>query len=409
MASQNTDDATAGADRITFELEHLGMDSGRLLVSGRWYGVRGRRFVRPTLILRVRADGSERRALADLDHKPWAAQDGELWIAAFRIPVALEETAELELSVAPDVAVELTEAQATARGRRARTSRAADARAPRIRTDPVPARPSAQDREQEIDRLRIRLTEAQRAYEREQAKRQAADQALEDERSEALRLRSEVGSLRAELDLAATVRTELDATAAELDATRRESRESGERLQSTIRALDQQRAEAEQLQMRLTASEATVERITQARETEERMAAEERREAEERRAAEQRRAVEEQRQAREEQTRRQTRERSAARVSRDEPTRRPPSEERTRRLAREGKTERQPGGDETAKLPAQPTEGKRPDAAYPRPDRPLNPSLRSRRWLGRIVALIVMIGVIAAIVIVIHSAMPSLL
>jgi hypothetical protein len=406
MASQNPD---VGTERITFELDHLGMDAGRLLVSGRWYGVRGRRFVRPTLILTLRSDGSERRALADLDHKPWAAEDGELWISAFRIPVALEETASLELSVAPDVAVELTQAQASAKGRRARTSAATDARAPRVRTDPVPARPSAGDREQEIERLRIRLTEAQRAYEREQVKRQAADQALEDERSEALRLRSEVGKLRAELDLAATARTELDATAADLDATRSEARESAQRLQSSIRALDQQRAESEQLRMRLTASEATIERLTAAREAEERFAAEERR------------------QARESEARRRTREQGSERRS---------GEEETRRLAGREEPRRQPRGDETARLPVQnvdpvgparvqhdagesrsasagrrsrPAQPHHSDTAYVRPERPLNPSLRSRRWLGRAVALLVMLGVIAAIVIVIHSAMPSLL
>jgi hypothetical protein len=403
MASENIDDGNPGADRITFELEHLGVDpSGQLLVSGRWFGVRGRRFVRPTLTLKVRSDGSQRRALADLEHKPWAAEDGELWIAAFRIPVALDQAEQLELSVAPDVAVELTQSQARARGRRARTSQAPEARAPRIRTDPVPARPSASDREQEIERLRIRLTEAERAKDREYAKRQAADRTLEDERSEALRLRSEVAKLRADLDLAAMARTQLDATAAELDTTRVQARESAERLQNATHALDEHRAEVERLRTRVTASEATVERLSQARETEERHAAEE---------AEARRRV------------------------RKEESRRRPRDEDARSGVREQETRRQPRGDETATLPVQradpadrgsvgqePTEShpagtarrgrssapNRADALYVRPERPLNPSLRSRRWLGRLMTLIVMAAVVAAIVLVIHSQVHSL-
>ena len=232
------------------------------------------------------------------------------------------------------------------------------------------ARPSASDREQEIERLRIRLTEAERAKDREYAKRQSADQALEDERSEALRLRSEVAKLRADLDLAAMARTQLDATAAELDTTRVRARESAERLQNATHALDEQRAEVERLRTRVTASEATVERLTQARETEERHAAEE---------AQARRRV------------------------REEESRRRPRDEDARRGGREPETRRQPRGDETAKLPVQ-----RADALYVRPERPLNPSLRSRRWLGRLMTLIVMAAVVAAIVLVIHSQVHSL-
>ncbi len=57
--------------------------SGRVEVAGRWFGVRGRRFVRPALTI-SRKDG-ELRALADLEDKPWAAEDGEVWQAAFSV------------------------------------------------------------------------------------------------------------------------------------------------------------------------------------------------------------------------------------------------------------------------------------------------------------------------------------
>ena len=54
----------------------------RLEVEGRWFGLRGRRFVRPTLELEI--DGEPRRLLALMEHKPWQALDGEEWVAAFQ-------------------------------------------------------------------------------------------------------------------------------------------------------------------------------------------------------------------------------------------------------------------------------------------------------------------------------------
>ncbi len=90
---------------ISFELDRFEHVDGRLELSGRWFGIRGLRFVRPTLVLGF-GDGSSSRALADLEHKPWAPFDGEQWIAAFP---ASEETKVLdaELDVAPGVAIRL--------------------------------------------------------------------------------------------------------------------------------------------------------------------------------------------------------------------------------------------------------------------------------------------------------------
>ena len=53
----------------------------RIELVGYWSGLRGRRFVRPTLVLK--GEGGQKRLLALLDHKPWAAHDGEVWTAAF--------------------------------------------------------------------------------------------------------------------------------------------------------------------------------------------------------------------------------------------------------------------------------------------------------------------------------------
>src|SRR3954468_22230098 len=91
---------------VAFEVERFGWTANdRLEVVGRWFGLRGHRFMRPALI--VEAGDDRRRLLALLDHKPWAADDGEPWIAAFSWagdPVALTFA---ELSVAPSVSLEL--------------------------------------------------------------------------------------------------------------------------------------------------------------------------------------------------------------------------------------------------------------------------------------------------------------
>ncbi len=104
------------ADDIFFDLERFEPSDGRLTLSGRWFGVRGRRFVRPTLTLAIA--GERMRALADLDDKPWAAEDGEPWQASF--PWAKTgRVEEPELSVAPDITILLPVPGA----RRARTQR----------------------------------------------------------------------------------------------------------------------------------------------------------------------------------------------------------------------------------------------------------------------------------------------
>jgi hypothetical protein len=98
--------ADVAQPRARFELERVEWSShGRLELAGRWFGVRGRRFVRPTLGLNQA--GERRRLLALLDHKPWASQDGERWLAAFPWqgePVGFDH---VELAVAPGLEVAL--------------------------------------------------------------------------------------------------------------------------------------------------------------------------------------------------------------------------------------------------------------------------------------------------------------
>jgi hypothetical protein len=91
---------------VTFEVERFEWASDdRLEVVGRWFGLRGQRFLRPTLDVEVR--GERRRMLAVLEHKPWAAEEGEEWVAAFAWAGEPARLDDAELTVSPDLAVQL--------------------------------------------------------------------------------------------------------------------------------------------------------------------------------------------------------------------------------------------------------------------------------------------------------------
>jgi hypothetical protein len=85
-----------------FELEQFERSGDRLRVAGRWSDVRGMRFMRPTLTI------GDRRVLAVLDHKPWAPEEGQPWIAEFPWEGADVDPTLAELAVAPSVAVPLS-------------------------------------------------------------------------------------------------------------------------------------------------------------------------------------------------------------------------------------------------------------------------------------------------------------
>ena len=136
--------AEAVPESVAFAVERFGWaEDGRLEVSGRWYGLRGHRFVRPALTI---VDGEDRRRiLAALEHKPWAAADGEIWVAAFPWkgkPAVLEGA---ELAVAPTLAVDLPapaaageEAEPDPAGPRPARRPPPRKRAPRKRAAPKP-------------------------------------------------------------------------------------------------------------------------------------------------------------------------------------------------------------------------------------------------------------------------------
>ena len=215
--SRNTAAAPPG---VSFEVDRFAWTDGRLEVSGRWYGIRGRRFLRPTLDVEV--DGSPRRMLAVLEHKPWAADDGEEWVAAFDWsgdPVAL---AVAELAVAPELAVVLPPPSGGP-AKKARSAKAA-----RERLEAAPPRAQALEAEltearAEISSLRDRLAAEQKAW----LERVAEVEALRDESAAAMSAaeaeRDEVAAARdaaiAERDNLVSAR---DAAVAEREAARAE-------------------------------------------------------------------------------------------------------------------------------------------------------------------------------------------
>jgi hypothetical protein len=138
----------------------------RLEVAGRWYGVRGLRFVRPALT--VQTQDGERNLLALLEHKPWAAVEGEAWIAAFPWQGESPDPDQAELAVAPSVVVALVQ-------------QAGDA--------PASTKPNVRERLQESEARRRRL-DSEVAWLREEREALVADKRASQE--EASRLGSEL-------------------------------------------------------------------------------------------------------------------------------------------------------------------------------------------------------------------------
>jgi hypothetical protein len=115
---------------VVFELERFEFGEGnRWRLRGRWFGVRGRRFMRPTLTLI--GQGRRTRLLADLEHKPWGAEDGELWEVVFEGTLRDPELVDAELTVAPDITITLP----TPQGKRPAEHGPATRRAPSLRPD----------------------------------------------------------------------------------------------------------------------------------------------------------------------------------------------------------------------------------------------------------------------------------
>lgn len=260
----------SGTEPVSFELERFELDGQRLELTGRWYGVRGRRFVRPSLT--VAREGGTARSLAVLEHKPWAASEGEAWTAVFPVE-ALGELREPELAVAPDIAVALPALEpaptrgrakrsraapktaASAKldaGRKPRRSRkptaAAKAKVEKTRRDAAPKRPTETTAvaAQSAPPARAATEGFELALLRDE--RDALRRWLEFEQGEALRLRTELDRARAAGKQADAAQQQheaallrLDAVSAERDAARAEVAEGlreRDRLHAECRRLE---------------------------------------------------------------------------------------------------------------------------------------------------------------------------
>jgi hypothetical protein len=232
-------DTAAAPAGVSFEVDRFAWADGRLEVSGRWYGIRGRRFLRPTLDVEV--DGTSRRMLAVLEHKPWAADDGEEWVAAFEWrgdPVALPVA---ELAVAPELAVVLPPPSGAPQTKARRAKRGAE------RLSAAPPRAQALEAEltearAEAAALRDRLTAEQKAWqqrvEQVEAQHEAAKRAAEAARDEAVAARDEA---RAARDAAISER---DGLASARDAAAAERDKAAAERDAAVAARDAARAEA---------------------------------------------------------------------------------------------------------------------------------------------------------------------
>ncbi len=224
---------------VTFEVDRFGWTSDdELELVGRWFGLRGHRFLRPTLDVVVA--GERRRMLAVLEHKPWAAEEGEEWVAAFTWRGEHAALDDAELTVSPDLAVQLplpdgprppTAAPAAAAGdrrpaRRPRTAvledelAAALAESARLTQELTTARETHSEAARELrERARVAQEEAKRlAGELEQARERmtaAEAEAGEIVAAAEVQTRREVERLSDERDAALAARDSAVTQAAE--------------------------------------------------------------------------------------------------------------------------------------------------------------------------------------------------
>ena len=187
-----------------FEVEQVEVDDGRLFVSGWWSGVRGMRFVRPTLVV------GDRQVLATLEHKPWAPGGEDPWCAAFPWESDKVDLDDVTLVVAPSITVPLGSRSAQSQ----KAKRAEPRPQPTAEERPAPAPPAT---DPELTRLRARVTDLEttlslerRATQDAIGERDAAVQArlaAERERDHALAQRDEA---TAERDAAVRTRERME-------------------------------------------------------------------------------------------------------------------------------------------------------------------------------------------------------
>jgi hypothetical protein len=292
----------------------------------------------------------------------------------------------------------------------------------------------------ELERLGARLASANHSLEQERERRAALAKSLEEERTTNRQLRTELGQARVELEVAATARAEATAVEAELEDARRQLRATQRRHEADTEALTRRHEEATQAlagdHEEVTQAHAALqEELRQHAEalelTREALAAER---AEAGRLRNRLAQAQEARQrggtapgARTAGSARSTAATAGA-VGTPEAAEAEPRV--SRRASRAAARHREPDPSETQRFdvlgfsdelesgtaPPSPSRDAPRGSAQQTPDtpawnppvadrlRPLNPSLRHRTWwLGRLLALIVLCGVIAAVYLVLHT------
>jgi hypothetical protein len=207
MSTSGYPEAPPASD-VAFDVERFEWTAvDRLEVRGRWTGVRGRRFMRPSL--NVGVTRGRRRLIALLEHKPWAAGDGDTWVAAFPWEGERGDVGPAVLEVGAGLAVELPPPREPRHVREAAAKLGSLPPEPLVAPEPV--RTTEDQREEELWRLQAALAAARReadlAREQLTAQRERSHQQVRDaEASRAVaererdRLRSELGGVREELE-----------------------------------------------------------------------------------------------------------------------------------------------------------------------------------------------------------------
>ena len=237
MSTEPTSTPSPVAPGVAFEVERFEWTArDHLELVGRWSGLRGHRFLRPTLDVQV--EGERHRMLAVLDHKPWAPEDGQDWVAAFTWRGEPANFDEAELTVSPDLAVQLPAPGGSVGPGEAQAAPAADrlpARRPRsavLEAELAAALAEVERAGEELERTRAMHSEAAKELRErlrsEHAKIRALETEIEQTRAaialaeeavaeEADRLRDERDAAGTERDAALAAR---DAAVAEADEAR---------------------------------------------------------------------------------------------------------------------------------------------------------------------------------------------
>ena len=264
MTAGSKPDADAGPPGAVFEVERFDWTpDDRLELAGRWFGVRGRRFVRPTL--EMRGEGFLRRTLAVLEHKPWAVQDGQPWVCAFPCKGEPLPVTAAELAVSPSLSVALPPPRVR---KRARSK-------PRGAGEPPPDGDGAPSRHQPAESAPRPLHDGGRraaAAEADVARlrrdREALLQQLAAEQRSVRRLQNELHRVREQLAASGAklveheavrgereqLKRDLDAAVSAREAALRDVEAVGDERDAAVRALQSARRDREALERALEAA-----------------------------------------------------------------------------------------------------------------------------------------------------------